>query len=372
MTFFEVSDITRPIQAGSEYPLSVTPRRVLGLVAMAATSWLALQPRGAVAQDVAGVVSVSVVGSVSQLAAAPPIRIGDGRVRLGLERSVVEAGRPFLAYCLVEGIDPDDVAQFASPDALGPVWIATVQSNVATSRRRGSSRFGSASTWSSDAPVVFVKSLAFDAPGDVEIRFLYKKKVLARANIRVLDGAYQGWAPLHAFTEANSDLYGLCLPSWPNVDPIASLDAVEGVPSVATSESLPLASADRPSDDLKISLEGTELAIRAQCPLRMETGHFLVRWWVNGRPVQPPRLKKFFPGGTGTLTQKRVREVRFKVVYPTSVRLDSGDRVAVQLLYCPEGSKWAGAPFEHEADFLVGRTALEGTLLSNRADTTVR
>ncbi len=66
----------------------------------------------------------------------------------------------------------------------------------------------------------------------------------------------------------------------------------------------------------------------------------LARWWVNGRPVIPARSEKEEPVGMQQSSEGLTREVRIAFGLPSALgALKAGDRVDLQVLYVPHGSR---------------------------------
>jgi hypothetical protein len=94
--------------------------------------------------------------------------------------------------------------------------------------------------------------------------------------------------------------------------------------------------------------------------------YYLVRWWVNDKPVilEPNKELQMFQK-VGAMRMGEQMRLRWKIDWPT-LGAKSGDRVALQLMYCP-----AGVRRMLDADQLLAMLVLEfgqKPVLSNRTE----
>jgi hypothetical protein len=66
---------------------------------------------------------------------------------------------------------------------------------------------------------------------------------------------------------------------------------------------------------------------------------FLCRWWVNGKPFVPKAVDPIpEKGGGAVLTPDEEEDLQIELkVTPKDLKAKSGDKVELQLLYCPNG-----------------------------------
>ena len=90
---------------------------------------------------------------------------------------------------------------------------------------------------------------------------------------------------------------------------------------------------------------------------------FLTRWWVNGKPFYPKQIDGFPEESNGVVSLGK--RVRLKMNFdPTKIGAKSGDKVHLQLLYCPSGWSWS---FPHlERMRVIPRQETVVSKLSNR------
>jgi hypothetical protein len=106
-------------------------------------------------------------------------------------------------------------------------------------------------------------------------------------------------------------------------------------------EPLPRLVPERVDDTLRVGVEGLVLSIESDTDIHTyrPDWHFLARWWVNGKPFLPSQLT-VFPGDENGMVR---RGKRLRVGLDLDARrlgAKSGDRIGLQLLYCPHGWSW--------------------------------
>ena len=94
--------------------------------------------------------------------------------------------------------------------------------------------------------------------------------------------------------------------------------------------------ANRPNP-LRLSIVGGRLKIDAPVEMEGPSGHHLLaRWWVNGRPVlpNPPQNENYWASGG---TPRPTKSFSFPLTLPGHLAAKAGDKVTLQVLYCPLG-----------------------------------
>ena len=98
---------------------------------------------------------------------------------------------------------------------------------------------------------------------------------------------------------------------------------------------------DPPTPALKLALdqERAMLVLTAPEPMRGNPQtHCLARWWVNGKPIAAPDAEHLQKSvGLVGLETLPARRFELELAIPRFVQAKAGDRIGVQLLYCPEG-----------------------------------
>jgi len=104
---------------------------------------------------------------------------------------------------------------------------------------------------------------------------------------------------------------------------------------------LPRFCPDQVDPGLKLTAARGELLIESDRDILVARPdwHFLVRWWVNGKPFVPKPVERFSDQNGKVIVGRRLR---------LNVALDraglgaaKGDRIDVQLLYCEHGWRFA-------------------------------
>ncbi len=125
---------------------------------------------------------------------------------------------------------------------------------------------------------------------------------------------------------------------------------------------------------LELSLKDGEIIVRSKVGKMVDWAdeYLLARWWVNGKPIVPP------PGRPSMrMAGRRVGETdQMTIVFglpQTLGKLRLGDKVGLQVLYCPDGT----TPITDELGMALHRAAgetgaLSAPLLSNRIEFAVK
>jgi hypothetical protein len=99
---------------------------------------------------------------------------------------------------------------------------------------------------------------------------------------------------------------------------------------------------DEPSPSLRLAAAGNTVTITSERTILVSRpdNHFLVRWWIKGKPFVPRPLLVLEATNGLMVFGKRIR---LTVDLPADrFGAKSGDEVRLQLLYCPYGTQPAG------------------------------
>jgi hypothetical protein len=342
----------------------MTHRRVLLFLLF--VSVLALPTRGpSRAQEKAPVADIAVVSSVSDLLAQPAIDLGGGvKVRLGIEARECQVGAGTLIYCATEGFSTPSPWTY-STRTLGPVEVALVQSGTRLYWGQGGRRSGGGDPdpWVDSKALLFVRELVATAAGTLEVvvEAGEPRHAVARCKLEVADHPAHSWARFetvgtHALSakvfNVRNRSDGAALPCWSGTTPITIRGSEtrethpdEDCARLARTDALPRLIPVEVDPGTMLTLTDDVLELRADPPLWNGPGRFLVRYWVNGKPFPIARFTTFFPGGFAGPSGHESKRARFHLeLDPARLGAATGDRVAVQLLYCPFGSEWVGTP----------------------------
>ncbi len=116
--------------------------------------------------------------------------------------------------------------------------------------------------------------------------------------------------------------------------------------------------------------KGVLLVESRDVPIADGRKHLLARWWINDKPLYPPILD--VTRGireSGLVAARGMRELKIACQWPDFVKpVRPGDRIGVQLLYCPDGSDLVTGPDTCGKAALALHLRDRHPLLSNRAD----
>jgi hypothetical protein len=117
---------------------------------------------------------------------------------------------------------------------------------------------------------------------------------------------------------------------------------------------------------LSVKALGTDLLVESQeeIILARPDWHFLVRWWVNGKPFVPKQIGSFMDqNGMMIFGRKLLLRVNFR---PERFGARAGDKIVLQLLYCKRGWMFVFPGHEMLDAFLDEQDPSPELLLSNR------
>jgi hypothetical protein len=319
--------------------------------------------------------TVGVVATWADLLRQPAIDAGDGvRVRLGISATRCPRWSGIFLYALSVGYD-DWQAHKTNRDRLGPLWVsirfgdrlldAPNKHDTTTLRGKG---------WHPEQPLLFARTLMIDRPGRYSIAF--RTEAGKEVGSAVVTGTedpsqpFHPWSPLlvkDAEYELVRDRHGrprtasavvtgpgqgIGLPfiggDWSLSDTLGETHLAETLLAVAVlggtrgTAKLPPPLPDAASG-LDLTLDPNTFLLRVEPRRKTETlytrsgGDFLARWWVNGKPFLPQPGRPM-PRKAGSWTYNWVQAVEFRLqVDATGLGARPGDRVELQLLFCPSG-----------------------------------
>lgn len=304
---------------------------------------------------------IAVVKTWKELYAQPPIDLGGGvKVRLGLSAEKSPQWSGVLLYCLTEGYTP--ALRGSGREPLGPVFVALSFGEALRAGDHSSWSLGEKPGGWPKGAYLYAQALHLNRVGAYRVQVENAKgRALAEATVEGTREPFHPWTP--CFTIAAPKMpdreraAGIVLPCWGGYGPVAF--AEQGKPPPGE---LPTFLPHRPKPGFKIALDGSEVVIRSDTDFTVSRPdcHFIARWWVNDTPFVPRQLAEF-PGSKGYGAVLEGKEERVPLHFtPSLVGAKAGDRIGLQLLYCPEMWCWCG-----QSSRIGGRDA---PWLTNRID----
>ncbi len=305
----------------------------------------------------------------------PRLELGEGvTVRLGVEATRCPVGSGVLLYAYTEGYGADLRSMVLSGNWLGPVLVSVACGGASLDAQIDGILISADGVINKQdkRPRLFARVLVVDRPARyrVAVRDEHGKELAAAvvSGTQDPDEPYHTWSPLLLVEEATHEggrrtspakatylARGIALPG---VDPAWGLRRDRALGRGPLPKLIP----ERPDPGLKLTVEaGKRLLLRVTAKGPIITVrpdiHFLTRWWVNGRPVyptpgEPLRILKDEPVRLFNPQLLLDSEAQLEVVraggrdpdvviwlklFSRLLRAKSGDRVEVQLLYCPSG-----------------------------------
>lgn len=118
-------------------------------------------------------------------------------------------------------------------------------------------------------------------------------------------------------------------------------------------------------------LRGSSLVLRLSSKEQFNQArpdwHFLIRWWVKGKPFVGKPVLEQFADQNGRMFAGRNLELQLEFE-SREFGAQVGDRMGVQLLYVPNGWIFVAA----EGSEMLKALRLESAMLSNRADWVIK
>jgi hypothetical protein len=307
--------------------------------------------------------TIRVVATWADLLRQPVIDAGGGvRVRLGISATRCPRWSGVLLYAYAEGYG-DYRPSRTNCDRLGPLWISI----------RFGSRFLDAPNeprlprrWSE---VPRTRQLLFARPVMIDNSGRYSIAVRTEAGGEVGSAVVTGtedpakpfhpWSPLLHLEDAQY-LTGVGAMMERTAPAVATnpgqgiaLPLLMGDMHLAEAPKAPARMARLPAllpeeaGGMKLTIDPETLLLRVEAGRAVTAFacgcQFLARWWVNGRPFLPrPARPTPRKGDLGTLYQFKDVEIQLRLD-ATKLGARPGDRVELQLMYCP----WGWAPVEN-------------------------
>lgn len=311
--------------------------------------------RGAARSD-AAVEPVRVTKTWQDLFDQPAISLEKGTARLGIEASSTPRGSGILIYCLTQGYSlPKECKE---THRLGPFKIEVQHEDDEAEKAQDVCQMA----WNdppdiSQSIALFRRSIPLDRPGRFSIRVLsLDNELVGQAVVTATPEEYHPWMPLELShgggLEKSDDRYeavahvrnrakGIAIPRFEGMQPLLfRSDGTEKMVRRLVAEKLPtLFPTDHPSgrDDLTVRATRTDLVVesRQSIVLARPDWHFLVRWWVNGKPYIPEQLDSFADQNGVVITGKKL--LLHLDFLPRRIGATQGDKVELRLLYCKSG-----------------------------------
>jgi hypothetical protein len=373
------------------------PKSSLKLVFTAAClgiGWDALAPQAWPSQKKdKSVPGLQVVRTWGELLDQPVISLADGnKVRLGVEAKQVARGSAILIYALLDG----NQWSVKGEQPLGPLRVQFHRVGVV--QREASVKRGPAARvprWDNAKRLLFATTLEPSAYWDIEkARAIWPEKfrlaVLAADNALVAEeiiaatsNRQHPWlvfgSPAKPKTwrspeeEAVRAYFGMSRlhPATPFCD--GSTPILEDGGDIPRERPLPGWTFAEPDPRLSLRADARSLRIDSKTSLYLSWpgDRFLHRLWVNGRPFVPEeRIEAYGIARSGRMVFGTRLDVEWEFE-PARIKARKGDRVGVQVLYCPGGWRFhddkAGQIGTHGA----GDSSLRLPRLSNRVEFTV-
>jgi len=305
--------------------------------------------------------AVPVVKTWMDLLDQPAIPVGPGTARLGIEAQSAPCGSGVLLYCLTEGFP---LPREWGTGRLGPFRIAIEHDGVGEAPSAG---LCERDEWPDTARafVLFRKTIPLACPGKVRIRILPAEggadsvPAIAETVVTATREAFHPWMPFEpdfggsdvamSLREAESESRaydatarvrnrseGIAIPSFDGMAPRVC-DGPAKTARTETGNRLPALLPEAATDGLTVRSDGTDLLIESrECILVARPDwHFLVRWWINGRPYVPEQLEQFADENGIVIHGKRLL---LRLIFdPRRMGVASGAEVELQLLYCKHG-----------------------------------
>ena len=291
--------------------------------------------------------------TVADLDAVRAIETGDGcSVRLGFAEP--DAGGPWVVlYCLATQSDeapPDDGPdEGVAGEPLGPVWY-TLEGRGCPKVQRASVR--RAAFAARPGPLLWCEIVPLPAETATTLTILgakdhalarheFEQPRKARPHLWHTFVSERGAAAADNAAAAADGEPGTVVADRSDAARPRLVDAIVPPRRGAGDDRpvlLPGAADAGEADGLKLSLNGGVIVITADRPMiDRPARHLLARWWVNGEPVVArPVERQFAHSGFGQVRQ--TNGFRVGLGLPESLgKLKPGDRVGLQVLYCPAG-----------------------------------
>lgn len=294
--------------------------------------------------------AIARVRTLDDLRRQPPFALNDGvTVRFGIEARTCPVSSGILLYAYTEGYD-DLVPMSSNRDRLGPCWVSVSHGGESFDDHDTHAFIPRWGGMGNKDPKVFCRPIMADRTGEFRIAVRTEDgRQLTGVTIRGVDVPFHPWSPLLLKEDAKYERiegpynFRRTEPARAtNLGVGIGLPEVSGViGSSATDGPLPRLLPHASDPDLRLSVEPGLVLRITQANGKVEAyrpdWHFLVRWWVNGRPYRPawsepiPQL-----GGSGTIRFANDMTIQWEPDM-AACGASPGDEIGVQFLYCPNG-----------------------------------
>lgn len=338
---------------------------------------------------------VEVVRTFGELARRPALLLKEGtRVHLGLETARVPRDSALLVYALVKG----QRWSGASGEALGPLGVECERRVEGRVRERLESMRAirdRVATLRESSLHFFAATVSVGRPGEYALKLRDSEgKVIAEATIEATEEREQPWLMLTSSAQLEEQALErllreneparAALTLSPGHVGLARCDGGHSLPSSlgpngeGTDMPLPRWKFGRaPGVALTASPRSLELSFKNPMELIETQERLLVRVWVNQKPFMPREreAEEVLRKAVKTLESSTTRLVIDLDFNPARFGAKKGDRVALQVLYCPDGAELFQ---EGERKDRMAKARKESTdqprlpLLSNKAEFVVR
>lgn len=311
---------------------------------------------------------IAVVRTWGDILNQPVIELTGGvKVRLGIESRECSRYGGVLLYCFTEGYRPPERYEGAN-DRLGPVRVV-VTDDFGGCAQPGQIARTTEREWllSRSPKLLFARAIVPGETGTVHVQVLSPAgeplgsftlarstdpdhpflplelagtdhKSGGRVAIRDTAAAVPAWDPLAPIPYQQEVLGVRPLPYFLYGDESAGLSTL-----YSRWSPLPRLIPSNPDSNLRLQCSDSTLSLEADSLLITGLGeaNFLARVWINNRPIVCPG-KRTFVAATGTRVGA-AGHIQFQLDPDLSqLGAKKGDRIGIQLLYCPQGWVWAG------------------------------
>jgi hypothetical protein len=316
------------------------------------------------------------------------LTLSDGtRIRVGLEASEVPEHASFLVYAMIHG----GKYRCQGEQPLGPLTIKMIvpKDHALFERRKFAADFGNSSASEQVTQSLFAAPVAVGKSGKYELHLHDPDgKVVAAVDIQVKGKNTAAWLAFSRPDELRERrLLRANEPVTERLGMSHSFHASPICPGYATvatrpdrgreiplTQELPRWRFDEPDPRLTLSAAQNLLCVESAFDMHLTypRDHFLYRIWVNGKLYTPSRDSKYGAekrGGDRVVLNKKLHidwEFDAKIVGARK-----GDKVAVQMLYCPDGWRELGNLAARATDDIL-KLSPRWPVLSPKAEFTVR
>jgi hypothetical protein len=317
---------------------------------------------------------------------------GGGKVRLGLEAKQVARGNAILVYALLEG----NQWRAGGEQSLGPLRIQFVPfgaSHVAAVEKRVSA--ARSPRWDKAQRLLFATTIQPFAFWDLDKdRAVWPEKfrlalrgpdnaLVASAIVTPTGNQEQPWLVFGAPAEPKS---------WtsPQMDLVQAFFGMRGLhpatphcngshsilvdnDDIRRTRALPRWTFVEPDGGLSLRADVRSLRVKSNKALCLSWpgDRLLHRLWINGRPFAPKeKIKAYGINRTGALVFGTRLDIDWEFD-PARIQARKGDRVGVQVLYCPDGWRFHDEYASHIGTHRIGDPSVRLPQLSNRVEFTI-